>query len=380
MKLKVSNKTGKNNSLVLLLIAAVIAIKIIYIITVAIYDRALPNSWEQLIATFNRNDSWWYEQIATNGYRDYLLSDNNGNKLPFVEGVQSTWAFFPLYPSLCALLMQILECSFNQSAFIWSIILSLAVAVLLFKVAKSYFKNEQQAFWASMLYLLFPFNLHVYMYYTEALFLLGILSSIYGLQSKKVWWTLLGTIIIVLTRPNGLMMLLPLWIFALEQSNGDSFPQKSKLINTLLFIPSGLLFLCYLYYQYLQTGYYNAFVLAGAAWDRKMQFPIFTLFTQSSGVGKVLAVYTIAVMIYAVWKWRKLSLSFNLLIWLNILLPLSMGGVTSMPRFISILFPLYFLLAADLEQFKYKKSILTFLFLGQLFVLYFWNISYGLGY
>jgi Gpi18-like mannosyltransferase len=380
MKLQISEKANKDNSLVLLLIAAVLMIKIIFIIAAAIYNKTLPNSWDAVTAIFNRNDSWWYEQIARNGYKDYLLIDYGEQKVPFKQDVQSTWAFFPLYPSLCALLMQAFGWSFNTSAFVWSIILSSAVAVLLFKVAKRHFKERQKALWASFLYLLFPFNLHLYMYYTEALFLLGILGTIHGLQDKKIWWTIFGTSIIVLTRPNGLMMLLPLWIFALEQSRKHCFPQKSRLVNTLLFVPSGLFFLGYLYYQYTQTGYYNAFVLAGAAWDRKMQFPFLTLFTQSSGIGKVLSVYTLGVIVYAGIKWRKLPLSLNLLIWLNLLLPLSMGGVTSMPRFISMLFPLYFLLAEDLERFKSKKMIAALCFMGQLFVLYFWNISYGLGY
>jgi len=86
--------------------------------------------------------------------------------------------------------------------------------------------------------------------------------------------------------------------------------------------------------------------------------------------------YTVIAMIFALFAWRKLPLSFNILIWLAIILPLTAGSVISMPRYISTLFPLFIILAYHLYKTKYKFLILGCLFCLQLYTYYhFFNHS-----
>jgi hypothetical protein len=135
--------------------------------------------------------------------------------------------------------------------------------------------------------------------------------------------------------------------------NWQSLVNWKNIGISCLFLAGPLALVLYGMYQYQMTGNYMAFGAAQAGWGRRFMFPFMAFFREGDVRMQFNSVYTILVMVYAIYFARKMPLSFQLLVWIGLLLPLTAGSVVSMPRFISMLFPLIFigcvLLATEIE-------------------------------
>ncbi|HRP88954.1 MAG TPA: hypothetical protein PKX92_02835 [Edaphocola sp.] len=367
---------------ILILILSSLVIKVLYVFIVLAFSKS--NSIEQLsfLEVFFRNDSGWYRSVAEDGY-DIIKNIDDLGKIYPDYWKQSNWAFFPAYPLSIKLLMSVFSISYLQSAFVFSLITSTACFIAFYKFTLIFLKDVDKAFWIALLFIVSPFHYHYSMFYTEAMFLLMLLLAFIGIAEKKLWVSVLATSVLVLVRPNGLVCLLPIWLYGLEQS-GFSFKsiQWVSLIKRSLFLlPAVLVFGGFLLYQHFETGYFNAFSIAQTGWGKKTTFPLLSLFRNGDFTNTFNSIYVCLTILFAIYTIKKLPLSLNVFIWLNLLLPLTAGSVISMTRYITVLFPLFILIAAMGLKLPKSKYYLYAVCLGlQLYLLQYWAVSHSFSY
>ncbi len=353
-----------------ILIALILVIKTGYVaISISVGDKH-DNFFKDYVTALNKNDSYWYKKIAENGYPNITKKEDIG----YSNGAifkQSSWAFFPFYPYLLKSTMYVLGIDFETSAFFWSLFFSIAMIIGFYWFGTIFFKNNELAFYTSCLLIFFPFTFYFSVFFTEVLFLTFVIFSFITVHYKRLFLLFFLLIPLVLLRPNGIIVILPLYIYFLEKQSiieknkikWNKVFEKNNLLNSLFFISGPIVFLVYCFYQYSVTGYFFAFSIAQQGWYREFMLPFLSFFRSSDLNTQFNSWYTIAVIIFAFWNRKKLPLSFNVFILLSVLLPLLSGSVMSMTRFVSLLFPLYFLVSKPLFSIRYKYLILFF-FLG----------------
>lgn len=345
--------------------------------------RTFPGDLRGVADFYCSNDCYWYQNIAVNWYEtkpaDELWKNEDGSLR------QSSWAFFPLYPSINKIVMLATGLDYVFAAFIVVFFLSWFCFLMLYKFMKALTGNTLSAYNITLLTMLFPFHFYFSMYYTESLFLLLLLLGFYGIEKQNYLLLAVSCLLLPLVRVNGIIMMLPLGIYLMEKEN-ISFKMLIKFdrskINFALFIPLlGLLtFFGWSYYQYLKTGSFKAFSLAQTGWDRRFVFPLKSFFAMRYWEQQILSVYTIIMFIPAILASVKQNNSFRIIIWIGMLLPLTAGSVLSLPRYISVIFPMFKYLGEWISRFKYLPFIFILLFLLQLVTYYFYLISHPFGY
>jgi hypothetical protein len=378
-----------NRTLLFYAAAFAAGIKILYLIFALIttghdYDKPLIDKY---FDSFKKNDTWWYERIAENGYPE--ISDPRD--LGYADGPdfkQSEWAFFPLYPAINGITMRVTDLSFNYSAFFWSIIFSLLAAFTAMKYGLLYTSNAKQTAWFVAAMFLFPYSFYYSAFYTESLFLALLLGSFILIKKRQFYLLTLALIPLILLRPNGLVMLLPLYLFFLEQhrladtkpSNVSQYLRPEVMRKSLSFAPAVIVFGLYCLYQYEMTGNFFAFSAAQKGWYREPMFPLLALFRHGDTATQLNSFFTIALMLFAGFCWKRLPFYLNVLVWIGILLPLSSGSVASMTRYTTTIFPLFIIIGGLIYQLKWKWGILVLLTVLHFASFYSWLINHELGY
>lgn len=334
-----------------------------------------------------KNDAFWYTRIAKEGYpevksrKDLGYSDKE-------EYHQSAWAFFPFYPILLSTASRITGLYVETVGVMLSLLFA-AIAAWGFNLfAVWFFKDKEKAFYSTLLWIVFPFHYYFSVLYTEAVFfILLIFSFIAIIRNQMIVFSLL-LVPLVLTRPNGLILLIPLFLFFLEQKgaleghkiNFEKLLDSKTILHSLSFLSAPLTFAGYCLYQYSMTGYYFAFSIAQDGWYREFMFPFLSFFRTGELASQFNSVYTILVMLFAVFIRKKMTLSLNVLIWMSLLLPLTSGSVISMQRYIVMIFPLFLIIGAYFYTSPRKFVVLGALFLLQLVSFYFWIANHPFSY
>ncbi len=307
---------------------------------------------------FHRNDSSWYAMISEHGYP----------VLPSQPGVESEFAFFPLYPLAVRLLMFLLG-DFQQAAFAFSLITGVAWIVLMFKLLRQYGWADFEIYRFLSLFQLLPFHHFHHVYYTEQLFvvlLTWILLSLEQGQAVKVFFL---SMFLTLTRPTGLIYAATLPLLFLVNLNASSI--KSWLLRCLplLGAPAGLLL--WMLYLKLHCGDALAFSHAQSGWNRSYRWPWESLFNQHALSITILSIHAILVLLLAIITFRKAGPGAQLFQAINLLFPLSTGQVISYPRYASANLPFFFPLRTYLTG-RYFPIIIGIAAMLHLFVYYAW--------
>lgn len=376
-----------NRRHILILLVFSLAIKAIYLLFSIAVDGNEKPLYKQYINIVKKNDAYWYKGIASKGYpRVYTKRD-----LGYSEGAdfkQSAWAFFPFYPALNAFTVKITGLNYDLSALIWSIFFSAFSILGFYWLANDFYKDESMALFSALMMFSFPFSFYYSMFYTEALYLTFTVYSFLAISNKRLIVLSILLIPLTLVRPNGVIILVPLYIYFLEQ-NGvlEKFKPNWKLLfgrrnltQSVAFISSPLAFLCYGLYQFEMTGYFFAFSIAQDGWYREFMFPILSFFRRGDLATQFNSIFTIVVIIYAFWNRKKLPFSYNFLVLISLLLPLCSGSVTSMSRFVSVIFPIFIILSAFIYKSKYKYVWFSFVLMLQIFTFYSWLINHSISY
>lgn len=312
----------------------------------------LPDpGWHNLFAVWERFDSLWFLRIAASGYR---VGDGSA-------------VFFPLYPLAIRAISWLLGGHPLAAALLVSNATLLGALIVLYLLTTSEL-NEGVAK-ASVLFLsLFPTSFFLFAPYSEAPFLLLVVSTFWAARRNR--WALAGLLgaLAALTRNVGVVLLPALAVEAFQQhreGRGALLPRLAASAAVAL----GLL--AYLVFWGVKDNAFLAPLTRQMNWERTFSWPWATLtngtklavrYIGNTNGGYWLLDWLIVVPIlvlagYAAVRYRP---AFGVYTWGSLLIPLSFvfegRPLMSMPRFVLPLFPAFWALADLSERGRIPRS------------------------
>jgi hypothetical protein len=212
----------------------------------------MPFASAKLAETFAAWDSGWYFDIAQRGYY-------------WNPSGQSSLAFFPLYP----LLMRVLAWPFgggDRALWIAGIALSYACLLLgltvLHRLTATTFGDRETARRTVLYVAVFPFAYFFTEVYTESLFLLASVSAVAAAVASRWGGAGLLGALAALTRPNGVLIAVPLALLAL--SGRPRFAELARRAAAIALVP--LAFGAFCAFAYRLSGDPLGWLHAQAHW------------------------------------------------------------------------------------------------------------------
>ena len=211
----------------------------------------LSTLWE----AWNRWDTGWYTQIATQGY---------------AHAVSTTWGFFPLFPILERALAFVV-----RDPFIAGLIISNAATfglfVVLYRLVAEDFTPDRA--WRTVLYLaVFPTAFFFAAAYNEAIFLFFALLSFYYMRKGHWWIACLFTFLASLTRSTAACLFVP---FAYEYFRQLNFQWRKidwHILSAIGIVGGTVIFMIYGYYMTHDALAFEH-VQAQGDWHHFLTFP-----------------------------------------------------------------------------------------------------------
>lgn len=205
-------------------------------------------------------DGEWYMQIANDGYS-------------FDPHKMSNAAFFPAFPALARCVSRVLQLDLVHAFVLTSHACLLAAFIYLHKYAK-YRWNDQPAFVADYVLLafgLFPTTFYFRMGYTESLFVLLCVLTLYGMRQRWPLWSIaLIAGLATGTRTLGVALLAPLAIHLLETTSSWTAAIRRGIAVAPLAVWGLLGFIAY---QWITLNEPFAFVRAQQNWAYNLDRP-----------------------------------------------------------------------------------------------------------
>ena len=310
----------------------------------------LPGRW----------DTGWYLMIATEGYQ------YNPNA---ASDFQQNIAFFPAFP----MSMRYLAVFFGRQP-LWTgvgiSIVSFYLALIYFlRLARDLLENEEQSVTAVMLLATYPFAVFFSAAYTEGLFLLTLMGAVYHFHKNQLVRAAMWGFVCGLTRPNGsllsivlaLMAVAPMWDAVRRRPILPPPQGWGSIARRILAAASpGFGMLTFSAFIYRLTGNPFMWTMQNVAWGRVYRSLDSLVsdrfgFIADNGLYSYASTqtidffYSMAVLLAlaAVWPvYRRFGLPFAVFILITILPPMSAGGLLSMGRVTSVLFPVFLWLGA----------------------------------
>ena len=307
-----------------------------------------------------RWDAGWYLGIANGGY----VYDPS-----VTPADQQNIAFFPAFP----LTIRFVSAMFGRQPLWTGVVISIVAfyfaLVYLLRLARSELGDGDQAATAVTLIATYPFAVFFSAVYTEALFLLTLVAAVYHFRQNELWRSALWGFVCGLTRPPGcflsvvlgLMAVAPFWDSARWRLILPR-PIEWRAIGARLLAASapGLGMLAFSAFIYRLTGNPFQWTMQNVAWGRvyrsldsivleRIDFITDHGFYAYASLQTIDLCYWLAVIfcLAAVWPvYRRFGLPYAVFIILNLLPPISAGGMLSMGRVTSVLFPVFLWLGA----------------------------------
>ena len=320
-----------------------------------------------------RWDAGWYLDIAVHGYR----------WSPAAEGQQNV-AFFPAFPTLMSLGAALVNAGNEPEGlgarlsyeryYVWHLAAGLVVALAAFLWALAYLYrlaredlDDRSATSAIVLLCAFPFAVFYGAPYSESLFLLATVAAFFHVRRGEwavtcAWGALAG-----LTRPNGFVLCVPLALLAL---GGRARSPRAWLAVAA---PLGGL-AAFSLYLLAYTGNPLAWLDAHAAWGRSaadldmlLAFPLEfrsgeTLYNRTVGdpllwLDGGAAILALALVVPVT---RRLGWAYGSWVVANLALAIGSGGLLSVGRVVSTLFPLFVYLGVRLTPGQSALAVAVF--------------------
>jgi hypothetical protein len=313
----------------------------------------LPFKWRRFFETFAVWDSGWYFTVARDGY-------------DFAPDAQSTVAYFPLYP----MLMRAAAWPFGGTdAAIWAAGIAVSIGALtaaLFALHRlaEHLTGSRPVAQRTILYLaVFPFSFYFTRVYTEALFLLVTVLALSAACRGR--WGVAGLFgaLSTLTRPNGILIAIPLIILACT----DRSPLRVQVWRLAALLPVPLALGGFSWYVERLTGDPLAWLRAQTHWKYSLGHPPlnhlvriaegiethglyeFLLLSNTSAIELAYAVLAIGILMFVPAIVRALGPrtggAFGAYVALSVLVPLSGNSLVGMGRYVSVLFPVFIVAA-----------------------------------
>jgi hypothetical protein len=305
--------------------------------------------WSRL---FDHFDAGWYLGISHN----YTLPGSGPDWL-------REWAFFPLYPLAVrpiALVIGLLGIGGNVDALagvIVSHVALFAAVVYCYRLARG--ELSTRASRRAITYLLtFPGSFYFSADYPESLYLLCAVAAFYYARHRKWGLAGLASALALLTRPQGLLLAVPLLIELVAWLRAEGMLGRRVLRGLWLGLP--LVSLAgYALYSHAKTGYWLAFeASATQVWGHRATPPIYPLirYLLAPDLGSatqydlrsVNFAVTVVFLVVTVLAWQRLPPAYSIWLLICVLFPLTTNGhyFFSMVRYSAIAFPAFMALAA----------------------------------
>lgn len=273
---------------------------------------------------------------------------------------QYTQAFFPFYPIFIRYLSGIIGSELISGLTISHLMFFIAV-LLLYKLVRIDW-GQSSAKRAIIYLMLFPTSYYFVSLYSESLFMALVLGSFYAARRKKWWIAGLLAAIASATRIFGAFLLPALLIEWYVQRGEKKKFAVSELVNSIIPISlslSGLL----LYMNYLKNAFSDPFLFIssqpafGAQRSADKLILLYQVFWRYIKMAitvdpKSLLYYTVSLealsgvlfLVLSLIALKKTRLSYALFGILAYITPTLTGTLSSMPRYVLILFPCFILL------------------------------------
>jgi hypothetical protein len=326
---------------------------------------------------FARWDSGWYHGIASTGYH-------------YVEGGRSNLAFFPVYPQLMGVVGRALGGAHEDFYFAGILItwLSFAIAMpLLYRLARLDLPAEA-ARRATIYAAVFPSAYFFGVVYSEALFLLTLVSAALAFRTRRWMWGALAAAIMTATRVNGVMFIPALAIIGWDAAGESSRERRHALIAAacgVAGIGAYSLFVYSLsgdpfewYDSITRWGYHpGGHPLAGlfAIAQQLLTHPYQFIVTEPMAPYDTLnALMATGALVAVPFIWTRFGRGYAALVVLGLLLPLSSGQYEGLGRYCSVLFPLPILFGSIKGETRHLGMMTGFVLFYALGLVLFGNV------
>jgi hypothetical protein len=327
-----------------------------------------------------RFDAGWYGGIALDGYRF-------GGSFERQQSV----AFFPAYPMMMRFVGYGIGAfkpgSAKERRMLRALWGGVVISLLAFVWAALYVARlardiigEARALDAVALISTYPFAVFFSAPYTEAVFLLAAAAAFYHYRRREwpvavVWGMLAG-----LTRPNGCLLSIVLVCVTIEHwwcASASEFRQYPLRRAILAAAAPAVAMLAYSVYVRQLTGEWFGWAHAHVAWGRSFQ-GLAAITRGFEGIAQdgildvfaavpfnTLNAFGVILALALLWPvFRRIGLAGGLFVLVNLVPPLLAGGVLSMGRLTSTLFPVFLALAATVPK-SFLAPLLIAFAIGQ---------------
>jgi len=327
--------------------------------------------WHNLVTGLVREDALWFLRITTGGYR---ADDGSA-------------AFFPLYPLLTRALSFLTGGHPLLAALLVSNVAFFAALLVLYRLTARTFSDAVAR--RTVVYLaIFPTAFFFLAPYSESLFLLLSVSAFWFAREDRWWLAALAGVLAALTRSAGIVLAPALLVLAFARTGpgGDdatAHARRSSLATRV--VASGAVLLgplLYLAWWQLAHGDPTAPLDAQANWGRVAAFPLTTLWRAAAlalgfghvgggnGYWVIDALVVGAIVAAVVAGWRRLPVAYLAYAALGLLLPLAYPypsrPLLSMPRFVAVIFPAFWVIADLVERRRLPHTLVVAAFAGGL--------------
>jgi hypothetical protein len=251
----------------------------------------------------------------------------------------------------------------------------------LLRLARQELGDERQAIASVTFMAAYPFAVFFSAAYTEGFFFLAMIASIYHFRNDRLLVASLWGLVAGLTRPNGCLLSIVLGLMALFPSRKGASdnpaavgPSSSFAARLAAASAPGIGMLLFSAYIYTLTGNPFQWAAQNVAWgrvyrgldtivsDRVDFISTYGLYgyasTQTLDLFYLLAVLA---SLGAVWPvYRRFGLPLAAMLVVNVLPPLAAGGLLSMGRVTSVLFPLFLWMGAAVPEHHRQSWVAIF--------------------
>jgi hypothetical protein len=293
--------------------------------------------WHNAIDGTDRWDAAWFIRIADDGYRTDDASS----------------AFFPAYPLAITIADEVLPGGTLGAALLVSNLAFLGALIVLFALTSAEY-SEAVARRTVVLVTCFPTSFFLLAPYSDSLFLFATLLAFWWVSRDR--WLLAGSAgaAAAATRAIGVVIVPALLLMARPQRLRGRLPRLAG-----CFLPlAGPL--AYALYWWQRNGSPLQMLHAQSSWMRELRFPLLTagdaLSLGIQGIGDPRGIYWTAdlvvpalLLVPLVFGWRRIRAPYLVYVGLSLIVPLTYPLAArpflSLPRFVVVLFPLFWPIA-----------------------------------
>jgi hypothetical protein len=309
---------------------------------------------------FQRWDSYWFLNIARNGYRYHGAQEQVSDRV-VTTTEETNITPFPLYPALSWLAGRLLG-DISLAGLLVSLTCYLVAALVFFNIVAR--QDDRSTAARALLYLsIYPTGFIYNAIYSESLFLLLVLLALREARAGHALRAGLSGMGASLTRLSGAMLapcvLLELVAAAPRERRGRVLALG---LGAVALVTTG--WIAYFLYLRQLTGSFWTYFVAQRGWHKELVLPWEALRVMILGLGyndqHLLNLAAVALFVpLAIVGLRRLSPGQALLLGLGVLMPLCSSYLLGLPRYLMVLFPAFVLLARWGRSAAVHSSILV---------------------